>query len=184
MCQRGVKEMVMPLGTIQTLREVSVVEPVKALPPPSTRTEAPSARQLLAFYLSLSPWERIDRFGCAMSDDAVRAWRRGLNPWYSKSILWPQARQPVGIVEIFGSPDREWICPEMVVYAMEAAAPNPLHNLFAEGLAAARRLGASYVRLYVDRSGVGLRRLATLHGGELDCDSGLAVVPCGPLSFM
>jgi hypothetical protein len=178
-----VKEMVMPHGTAQTLREISVFEQMKTLPL-ATRTEAPSSLQLLSFYLSLSHWERISRFGCAMSDEAICAWRRNLNPWYCKSILWPHGRQPVGIVEIFGSQDEEWICPEMAVYVIEAAAPNPLHNLFAEGLAAASRLGASFVRLYFDRSGVCIQRLATLHGGELDREGGVAIVPCGPLTFI
>jgi hypothetical protein len=161
-----------------------LVERTKALPL-SPRSEVPSALQLLSFYLSLSHWERINRFGCAMSDEAIRAWRRSLNPWYSKSILLPHWRQPVGIVEIFGAQDEEWICPEMAVCVSErTGSANPLHNLFVEGLAAASRLGAKRVRLYFNRSETSIQRLATLHGGELNRESGVAIVPCDPETLM
>jgi hypothetical protein len=176
--------MVMSDVTGLKLLEIPVVEQTKT-PPLSTRNAAPSALQLLSFYQSLSHWERINRFGCAMSDEAIRAWRCSLSPWYSKSILWPHGRRPLGIVEIFGSLDEEWICPEMAVCVLEeAASANPLHNLFTEGLAAASRLGASYVRLYFNRSETSIQRLATLHGGELNRESGVAVVPCDPTTLM
>src|SRR5262249_13328967 len=119
--QCDVKEMVMPDVTGLKLLEIPVVEQTKTTPI-STRSAAPSALQLLSFYQSLSHWERIDRFGCAMSDEAIRAWRCSLNPWYSKSILWPHGRRPLGVVEIFGSQDEEWICPEMAVCVLEEAA--------------------------------------------------------------
>jgi hypothetical protein len=174
------KEGVMADGAALKLLEIPVIEQTTTASR-STRDEAPCAQQLLSFYLSLSHGERINRFGCAMSDEAIHVWRCGLNPWYTKSTLWPHGRQPVGIVEIFGSPDEEWICPEMAICVSErAGSSNPLHNLFAEGLVGANRLGASYVRLYFNRSETSIQRLAALHGGELNRESGMAIVRCDP----
>jgi hypothetical protein len=80
-----------------------------------TRLQGATEEQILAFFLRFTLEERVARFGAATSDDAIRAWRDGLDRSHYVAVSLKQGHRIVGLVELFGSRLTGWQRPELAV---------------------------------------------------------------------
>jgi hypothetical protein len=144
-----------------------------------TRLQSATEEQILAFFLKFTIEERVARFGAATSDDAIRAWRDGLDRSHYIAVSMEQGHRIVGLVELFGSRLTGWRRPELAlsVHGVRDKSEIQLH-LLEIGLGAASERGARDVYFAFNFSENCMVALARQYGGTLDHQSGTAVIPC------
>ena len=90
-----------------------------------------------------------------------------------------QGHRIVGLVELFGSRSIGWQRPELAlsIHGLRDKSKVRLH-LLEIGLGAARERGASEVFFAFNSAERGMHALARQYGGNVDHQSGTAVIPC------
>ncbi|SRR6266851_972804 len=144
-----------------------------------TRLQGATEEQILAFFLKFPIEERVARFGAATSDDAIRAWKDGLDRSHYVAVSLEQGHRVVGLVELFGSRLSGWQRPELAlsIHGVRDKSKVRLH-LLEIGLGAARERGASDVFFAFNSAENCMLAIARQYGGTLDHQSGTAVIPC------
>jgi hypothetical protein len=135
--------------------------------------------QILTHFFQLTLEERVARFGAAISDDAIRAWREGLDRSHYIAVSLEQGHRLAGLVELFGSSLTGWQRPELAlsVHGLRDKS-NVRLQLLEIGLGLARERGATEVYFAFNLSENCMVALARKFGGILDHQSGTAVIPC------
>jgi hypothetical protein len=148
-----------------------------------TRLQSAPEEQILAYFLQLTFEERIARFGAATGDDAIRAWREGLDRGHYIAVSLEQGHRIAGLVELFGSRLTGWQRPELALstHGLRDKSNVRLH-LLGIGLGLARERGARDVYFAFNLSENCMVALARQYGGTLDHQSGTAVIPCDFIS--
>lgn len=143
------------------------------------RFQSASEEQILSFFLQFTIEERMARFGAAASDDVIRAWRDGLDRSHYVAVSLEQGHRIVGLVELFGSRSIGWQRPELAlsIHGLRDKSKVRLH-LLEIGLGAARERGAREVFFAFNSAERGMHALARQYGGNIDHQSGTAVIPC------
>jgi hypothetical protein len=145
-----------------------------------TRLRGATEEQILAFFLKFTLEERVARFGAATSDDAIRAWRDGLDRSHYVAVSLEQGHQVVGLVELFGSRGTGWQRPELALSIHGVQDKYKIrHHLLEIGLGAARGRGSRDVCLAFNSAESCMVGIARQCGGTLDHKAGMAVIPCG-----
>jgi hypothetical protein len=149
-----------------------------------TRLQGATEEQILAFFLKFTIEERVARFGAATSDDAIRAWRDGLDQSHYVAVSLEQGHRVVGLVELFGSRLTGWRRPELAlsIHGVRDKSKVRLH-LLEIGLGAARERGARDVYFAFNSAENCMLAIARQYGGTLDHKAGMAVIPCGFVSM-
>lgn len=144
-----------------------------------TRLQSAPEEQVLAYFLQLTFEERIARFGAASCDEAIRAWREGLDRGHYIAVSLEQGHRIAGLVELFGSRLTGWHRPELALssHGLRDKSDVRLH-LLEIGLGLARERGATDVYFAFNFSENCMVALARQYGGTLDHQSGTAVIPC------
>jgi hypothetical protein len=73
-----------------------------------TKFESASEAQALSFLLKFNQQERVNRFGAAVSDCAIRGWRGKIDRRHYFGVCLTRGRQIAGLVELFGSASTGW----------------------------------------------------------------------------
>ena len=145
-----------------------------------TRLQGATEEQILAFFLKFRLEERVARFGAATSDDAIRAWRDGLDRSHYVAVSLEQGHRVVGLVELFGSRVTGWQRPELAlsIHGVRDKSKVRLH-LLEIGLGAARERGSRDVCFAFTSAENCMVAIARQYGGTLDHKAGMAILPCG-----
>ena len=149
-----------------------------------TRLQGASEEQILAFFLRFTLEERVARFGAATSDDAIRAWRDGLDRSHYVAVSLEQGHRVVGLVELFGSRGTGWQRPELALSIHGVRDKSKIrHHLLEIGLGAARGRGSRDVYFAFNSAESCIVAIARQYGGTVDHKAGMAVIPCGFVSM-
>jgi len=143
------------------------------------RLQSAHEEQVLAHFLQLTFEERISRFGAATGDDAIRAWREGLDRGHYIAVSVEQGHRITGLVELFGSRLAGWQRPELALstHGLRDKSNVRLH-LLEIGLGLAREREARDVYFAFNLSENCMVALARQCGGIVDHQNGTAVIPC------
>lgn len=143
------------------------------------RFQAFSEQTLLSFFLGLTDEERNARFGGAVSDYAIRAWRHGIDRGHYFAVGREQRRQLIGLAELFGCSVTGWKRPELALSIRDRSNTAAVRlQLLEIGLIAARERGATDVFMCFN-SGYGcMHGLVRQYGGTIDYEAGNYVIPC------
>lgn len=126
--------------------------------------------QLLSFFLALTADERRDRFGQAISDDAIRTWRAGLTASRYCAVGRQRDGMLIAVVELFGKASG-WRHAELALCGSRLAEDRSLLvALVRSALFAAETLGASVVTMRYGRLADHILELAHDLGGHFDRD--------------
>jgi hypothetical protein len=149
-----------------------------------TRLQGATEEQILAFLLRFTREERVARFGAATSDDAIRAWRDGLDRSHYVAVSLEQGHRIVGLVELFGSRLTGWQRPELAVSIHGVRDKSKVRlRLLEIGLGAARERGSTDVYFAFNSAESCIVAIARQYGGTVDHKAGMAVIPCGFVSM-
>jgi hypothetical protein len=144
-----------------------------------TRLQGATEEQILAFLLKFTIEERVARFGAATSDDAIRAWRDGLDRSHYVAVSLEQGHRVVGLVELFGSRLTGWQRPELALSIRGGRDNSKLRlHLLEIGLVAASERGARDVYFAFNFSENCMLAIARQYGGTLNREAGTATIPC------
>ena len=149
-----------------------------------TRLQGATEEQILAFFLRFTLEERVARFGAATSDDAIRAWRDGLDRSHYVAVSLEQGHRVVGLVELFGSRLTGWQRPELAVSIHGVRDKSNVRlRLLEIGVGAARERGSTDVYFAFNSAESCIVAIARQYGGTVDHKAGMAVIPCGFVSM-
>ena len=112
-----------------------------------SETDALKEAQLLSFFLALTADERHERFGEAITDEAIRAWRAGLAASRYCAVGRQRDGMLIAVVELFGQTSG-WRHAELALCGSRLAEDRSLLvTLVRSALFAAETLGASVVTM-------------------------------------
>ena len=160
-----------PSGSNVTASKLSSTSPV--------RFPALSEQTLLSFFLGFTDEERIARFGGAVSDYAIRAWRHGIDRGHYLAVGCAQGRQLMGLVELFGRSVTGWKRPELALSIRDHSDTAAVRlQLLEIGLVAAREHGATDIFMCFNCAHGGMHGLVRQYGGTINYEAGNYVIPC------
>lgn len=130
--------------------------------------DAQKEAQLLSFFLALTPQEREERFGQAMTDEAIRAWRAGLGASRYCAVGRQRDGMLIAVVELFGQAS-SWRHAELALCGSRLAEDRALLvALVRSALFAAETLGAHVVTMRYACPANHILELAHELGGHFD----------------
>jgi hypothetical protein len=143
------------------------------------RFQAFSEQTLLSFFLGHTDEERTARFGGAVSDYAIRAWRHGIDRGHYFAVGREQGRQIIGLAELFGCGVTGWKQPELALSIRDRCNTAAVRlQLMEFGLIAARERGAADVFMCFNCGHGSMHGLVRQYGGTIDYEAGNYVIPC------
>ena len=160
-----------PIGPTVTASTLSSSSPI--------RFQALSEQTLLSFFLGFTDEERRTRFGGAVSDCAIRAWRNSIDRRHYFAVGRGQGRRLIGVAELFGCGVAGWKRPELALSIRDRSDTAAVRRQLLEiGLTAARECGATDVFMCFNCGYGCMHGLVRQYGDPIDHEAGNYVIPC------